>query len=72
MKSSLTNIIRSAIVGKKIAKQNHIHENYWGATILDVWPASINYGSDTGYVINTNAPGCSTITMYSDFELELE
>ncbi len=46
MKSSLTAILIKALFGKKIAKQEGIHESYWGKVITDVYPSC---GEDRNY-----------------------
>ena len=73
MKSSLTDIIVKAIVGKKIAKQDNIHPNYWGATITDVYPS---WGRDRdfnlAYIITTNIEGNNILMIDIDFEIGVE
>lgn len=72
MKSSFNSILEKAVVGKTIAKQNGIHENYWGATIKSVSPCELNYGCDVGYLIITNSKGCNYFNIQADFAIELE
>jgi hypothetical protein len=72
MKSSFNEILEKAVVGKKIAKQDGIHENYWGATIKFIFPCDLNYGCDNGYLIATDASGFSSFTIDCNFVIELE
>lgn len=72
MKSSFNSILENAVVGKKIAKQDGIHENYWGATIQSITPCDLNYGCDDGYLIVTNAGVYGSFTVQGDFPIELE
>ena len=55
-KSTLTSILKNAIVNKKVAEQEGVDNKYWGATITDVYPDIRNYGDDICYVIVTNIP----------------
>jgi hypothetical protein len=71
MKSSFNSILENAVVGKKIAKQDSIHENYWGATIKSICPCDLNYGCDSGYLIGTDASGCNSFTIDGDFAIDL-
>ena len=71
MKSSLDAILASALVGKKLAKQKLIHENFWGATITDVYASRDPYCEDHAvYVIRVNRSGI--VVIGSDDEVELE
>jgi hypothetical protein len=71
MKSSLDAILASALVGKKLAKQKLIHENFWGATITDVYASRDPYCEDHAvYVIRVNRSGI--VVIGSDDEIELE
>jgi len=73
MKSSLTNVLRKEIVGKKIAKQQGVHENYWGKTITDVNPSWGRYRDFyLSYMIVTNAEGNNILMVDIDFELEFQ
>jgi hypothetical protein len=72
MKSSFNSILENAVVGKKIAKQDSVHENYWGATIKSIDPCDLNYGGAFGYLVGTDAKGCSSFTIDKDFPIELE
>ena len=73
MKSSLDAILASALVGKKIAKQKLIHENFWGATITDVYASRDQYCEDHAiYVIKTNCSGNNLVIVDPDDEVELE
>lgn len=72
MKSSLTKILCDQVVGKKIAKQCGIFENYWGATIIDAYPCRDPYCEDHAvYVIVVDVKGNNTFVIDTDFELEL-
>lgn len=71
MKSSLDAILASALVGKKLAKQKLIHENFWGATITDVYASRDPYCEDHAvYVIRVNRSGI--VVIGSDDEIEFE
>jgi len=73
MKSSLTDILKKQIVGKKVVENHSIHENYWGKTIIDVRPCSYNYGNDIGYIIQVDIfGGCDVFIINTDFQLEVE
>jgi hypothetical protein len=73
MKSSLIAILIKALFGKKIAKQEGIHEKYWGKTITDVYPCSYNCGEDIGYNIQVDGVGGFDVFIINiDFELEVE
>lgn len=73
MKSSLTDIIVKALQGKKIVKQQGVHENYWGKTITDVYPSrGRDRDFDLCYMIVTNAEGNNIFMVDIDFELEVE
>ena len=72
MKTSFNFILEKAVVGKKIAKQDSVHENYWGATIKYICPCDFNFGCDSGYLVGTDAGGCSSFTIDGDFVIELE
>jgi hypothetical protein len=71
MKSSLTDILVKALFGKKISKQQGIHENYWGSVITDVYPDHDD-GIGMRYLIITNAEGNNIFMIDVDFELEVE
>jgi hypothetical protein len=71
MKSSIDAILASTLVGKKIVKQKNIHENFWGATITDVYASRDPYCEDHAvYVIRVNRSGI--VVIGSDEEIELE
>lgn len=73
MKSSLTAILVKVLVGKKISKQQGIHENYWGSVITDVYPSwGKDRDFDLSYMIVTNAEGNNIFMIDVDFELEVE
>jgi hypothetical protein len=72
MKSSLTAILIKALYGKKIAKQEGIHESYWGKVITDVYPSCGEDRNYLSYTIVTNAEGNNTFTIDDNFELEIE
>ena len=72
MKSSLTAILIKALFGKKIAKQEGIHESYWGKVITDVYPSCGEDRNYLSYTIVTNAEGNNTFTIDDNFELEIE
>ena len=73
MKSSLTDIIVKALYGKKIAKQQGVHENYWGKIITKIYPArKINKNFDLCSVVVTDAEGEHYFTIDADFQLEVE
>ena len=72
MKSSLTTILRNAIVGKKIAEQHKIDERYWGKTIINVLPCSYDCGNKNGYYISTDCIYRSGFQIDADYELEVE
>ena len=55
-KRTLTSILKSAMVGKKVAEQEGVEKQYWGKTIIDVYPDIRNYGDDLCYIILTNIP----------------
>jgi hypothetical protein len=72
MKSSLTAILIKALFGKKVAKQEGIHEYYWGKVITDVYPSCGEDRNYLSYTIVTNAEGNNTFTIDDNFELEIE
>lgn len=73
MKSSLNAILASALIGKKIVKQKNIHENFWGATIADVYASRDPYCEDHAiYVIKTDISGNNLIIINPDDEIHLE
>ena len=73
MKSSLDAILASALVGKKLAKQKLVHENFWGATITDVYASRDQYCEDHAiYVIKTNCSGNNLVIVDPDDEIEFE
>ncbi len=74
MKSSLTDILKKQIVGKKVVENHSIHQNYWGKTIIDVRPCSYNNGNDIGYIIQVDNifGGCDVFIIDTDFQLEVE
>ena len=73
MKSSLDAILASALVGKKLAKQKLVHENFWGATITDVYASRDPYCEDHAiYVIRTNCSGNNLVILDTDDEIEFE
>ena len=72
MKSSLTAILIKALFGKKIAKQEGVHESYWGKVITDVYPSCGEDRNYLSYTIDTNAEKNRTFTIDDNFELEIE
>jgi hypothetical protein len=72
MKSSLTAILIKALFGKKVAKQEGIHEYYWGKVITDVYPSCGEDRNYLSYTIVTNAESNWTFTIDDNFELEIE
>ena len=73
MRSSLNQILYEQIVGKKLAKQKLIHENFWGATITDVYASRDPYCEDHAiYVIRTNCSGNNLVIFDPDDEIEFE
>ena len=73
MRSSLNQILCDQLVGKKIAKQKLIHENFWGATITDVYASRDPYCEDHAiYVIRTNCSGNNLVILDTDDEIEFE
>lgn len=73
MKSSLNQILCDQLVGKKIAKQKLVHENFWGASIIDVYASRDVYSEDHAiYVIRTNCQGNNLFVINTDDEIELE
>lgn len=73
MRSSLNQILCDQLVGKKLAKQKLIHENFWGATIIDVYASRDVYSEDHAiYVIRTNCQGNNLFVINPDDEIELE
>ena len=72
-KSTLTSIIKSAIVGKKVAEQEGVDNKYWGATITDVYPDIRNYGEDSCYVIVTNMTSTDSMrTRANEFDINVD
>ncbi len=65
----IQSILDKALIGKVIAKQPVIHENYWGSTITGITPCDLNYGCDCGFLIHTNASGCSSFTVNNDQQI---
>ena len=73
MKSSLNQILCDQLVGKKIAKQKLVHENFWGVTITDVYASRDPYCEDHAiYVIRTNCSGNNLVIINPDDEIEFE
>ena len=73
MKSSLNQILYEQIVGKKLAKQKLVHENFWGASIIDVYASRDVHSEDHAiYVIRTNCQGNNLFVINIDDEIELE
>ena len=72
MKVSLTRIIRNVIVGKKIAKQEAIHDRYWGKTITNVVPSNLPVKNKSGYNIVTDDVSIGSFYIEKDYKLELE
>lgn len=73
MKTSLIVLIEKVVVGKKIAKQDSIHESYWGSTVTGVSPCEYNYGCDSGFLILTNGiVGCNAFMVDSAQEIQFE
>tara|TARA_R110000868_G_scaffold264016_1_gene522591 strand:- start:205 stop:423 length:219 start_codon:yes stop_codon:yes gene_type:complete len=72
MKSSLTAILIKALFGKKVAKQEGVHESYWGKVITDVYPSCGEDRNYLSYTIVTNAEGNNTFTIDDNFELEIQ
>jgi len=73
MKFSLNQLLCDQLVGKKIAKQKLVHENFWGATITDVYASRDPYCEDHAiYVIRTNCSGNNLVIINPDDEIEFE
>lgn len=73
MKVCLNQLLYQQLVGKKIAKQKNIHENFWGATIADVYASRDPYCEDHAiYIIKTNISGNNLIIINPDDEIDLE
>jgi hypothetical protein len=73
MKVCLNQLLYQQRVGKKIAKQKNIHENFWGATILDVYASRDPYCEDHAiYIIKTDISGNNLIIINPDDEIDLE
>ena len=73
MRSSLNQILCDQLVGKKLAKQKLIHENFWGATIIDVYASRDPYCEDHAiYVIRTNCSGNNLVILDTDDQIEFE
>lgn len=72
MKISLTALLKSAFVGKKIAKQHGVDECFWGRTIIDIIPCSYYSGDKDGYYISTDCIYRSGFNIGADYELEAE
>jgi hypothetical protein len=73
MKFSLNQLLCDQLVGKKIAKQKLVHENFWGATITDVYASRDPYCEDHAiYVIRTNCSGNNLVILDTDDEIEFE
>ena len=73
MKSSLNQLLCDQLVGKKLTKQKLIHENFWGATITDVYASRDPYCEDHAiYVIRTNCSGNNLVILDTDDEIEFE
>ena len=73
MKFSLNQLLCDQLVGKKLAKQKLVHENFWGATITDVYASRDPYCEDHAiYVIRTNCSGNNLVILDTDDEIEFE
>jgi hypothetical protein len=73
MKVCLNQLLYQQLVGKKIAKQKNIHENFWGATISDVYASRDPYCEDHAiYIIKTDISGNNLIIINPDDEIDLE
>jgi hypothetical protein len=71
-KRILTSILKNAMVGKKVAEQEGVNNQYWGATITDVYPDVRNYGDDLCYVIVTNIPSSNKVRPQFDIDVDFE
>lgn len=74
MKINLNEILKNAVVGKKIAKQSIINERYWGVTITDGyiipdWRSNNEY---VVYVLRTDCDGNNQVIIDFDSVIELE
>lgn len=73
MKFSLNQLLCDQLVGKKIAKQKLVHENFWGATITDVYASRDIYSEYNAiYIIKTNCQGNDLFVINTDDQIELE
>ena len=73
MRSSLNQLLCDQLVGKKLAKQKLVHENFWGATITDVYASRDQYCEDPAtYVIKTNCSGNNLVIINPDDEITVE
>lgn len=71
--TSIQALLEKAVLGKRFAMQPGIHENYWGSTITGITPCDLNYGCDSGFLINTDADcPCNSFTVGDTQELMLE
>lgn len=70
--TSIQELLEKAVLGKRLAPQPNIHENYWGKKIVGITPCDLNYGCDSGFLINTDASGCSSFTINGDLKLMFE
>lgn len=63
--TSIQQLLESVVLGKVIAVQDSIHENYHKSQIIGIMPCDLNYGSDNGFLIltdSTKAP-CRSFTV---------
>jgi hypothetical protein len=66
MITSIQALLDKAVIGRKIARQPGIHEDFWGTTIVEIRPCDLDCGI-AGFLIKTDrVGGCSSFTVLAE------